>query len=360
MARRFRRKQDEEITYWLSYSDMMAGLLLCFVLIISLTVLHANIQYDQKQAELYGKEQELLVRKDELEEERQTVSSQRAILKSQEEELAKQALKLTEQEKELLSQQLQLAEQGETLQLQSELLEELQELMLSQQAQLDKIIGVRSELIEALKREFQGSNLQIAVDERTGAITLDSSILFEYNADELKESGQAFLAEFLPRYTRILMDPKYREYVSEIIIEGHTDTTGNYLFNLDLSQKRAYSVAAYCLSDANGLLSASELQSLREVLSTTGKSYSNPVLRADGSVDMEASRRVEILFRLKDEEMIREMIAILNTGESTGVSPAASASTSTASAAGPGGPGNTAASTASSGGPGVQTAQEPG
>ena len=27
---------------------------------------------------------------------------------------------------------------------------------------------------------------------------------------------------------------------------------------------------------------------------------------------MEASRRVEILFRLKDEEMIREMIDILN------------------------------------------------
>ena len=28
MAQRFHRKQDEETTYWLSYSDMMAGLLL--------------------------------------------------------------------------------------------------------------------------------------------------------------------------------------------------------------------------------------------------------------------------------------------------------------------------------------------
>ena len=32
-----------------------------------------------------------------------------------------------------------------------------------------------------------------------------------------------------------------------------------------------------------------------------------------GEVDAEASRRVEILFRLKDEDMIREMIEILSS-----------------------------------------------
>ena len=51
---------------------------------------------------------------------------------------------------------------------------------------------------------------------------------------------------------------------------------------------------------------------MRQVLSSTGKSFSEPVYKADGTVDAEASRRVEILFRLKDEEMIREMIEILN------------------------------------------------
>ena len=55
----FRRKQDEETSYWLSYSDMMAGLLLCFVLIISLTMLHAKVQYDEKETQLAGKEEEL-------------------------------------------------------------------------------------------------------------------------------------------------------------------------------------------------------------------------------------------------------------------------------------------------------------
>ena len=62
-----RRKTDGETTYWLSYSDMMAGLLLVFVLIIAFTMLHAQMQYDEKQTELIGKEQELLVQADELE-----------------------------------------------------------------------------------------------------------------------------------------------------------------------------------------------------------------------------------------------------------------------------------------------------
>ena len=66
MARNFRRKQDEETTYWLSYSDMMAGLLLTFVLVIALTVLHANIQFDMKQQELLGKEKELFIQADAL------------------------------------------------------------------------------------------------------------------------------------------------------------------------------------------------------------------------------------------------------------------------------------------------------
>ena len=308
MAQRFHRKQDEETTYWLSYSDMMAGLLLAFVLIISLTVLHSKVQYDLKQNELLGKEQELMLQTDALREEQETVRTQQALLDQAQAQLDLQASALADQEDKLLSQE-------EKLRQQNELLRELQKLMDSQQEKLDRIIGVRSELIEALKEEFDDSNLHISVDESTGAITFDSTILFEYNRDELKETGEAFLGEFFPRYVKILMGPEYREYVSEIIIEGHTDTSGNYMFNRDLSQKRAFSVAEYCLSDNNDILTKEETEALRSVVSTSGRSWSDPVYNPDGSVNMEASRRVEVLFRLKDEEMIREMIEILNSGQ---------------------------------------------
>jgi chemotaxis protein MotB len=56
-----------------------------------------------------------------------------------------------------------------------------------------------------------------------------------------------------------------------------------------------------------------ELEELRAVVSTAGRSWSDPVLNSDGSVNMDASRRVEILFRLKDEEMVEQMIEILNS-----------------------------------------------
>lgn len=323
MAGKQKRKQDEETTYWLSYSDMMAGLLLVFVLIISMTVLHAKIQYDEKETQLLGKEKELIIQSEELENERLTVEEQGAKLNAQE-------LKLSDQENKLKLQRAQLLDQENKLMEQSALLENLQNIMSSQQAKLDRIIGVRSELIQALKAEFDGSDLLIAVDEKTGAITMDSSILFSYNQDTLKDTGKDFLARFLPKYTNILLSPQYSSYVSEIVIEGHTDTTGNYLFNLDLSQKRAYSVAAYCMTGK--LLDANQQKALENVLTSCGRSYSDPIYNADGTVNAEASRRVEILFRLKDEEMIREMIEILNNTDGT-----AAAVPGTPVAAGPGG-----------------------
>ena len=305
MRRRDFHRRDEETSYWLSYSDMMAGLLLCFVLIISLTVLRSKVMYDQKQNELAGKEKELIIQSEELENERLTIEEQGAKLNAQE-------LKLSEQEGELLAQQRTLDLQQKKLEEQSQLLSELEKLMGEQQAKLDNIIGIRSELIEALKNEFENSSLSIAVDENTGAITMDSNILYEYNRSVLKSGGKDFLGEFMPRYLKILLSPKYSKYVSEIVIEGHTDTDGSYLSNLQLSQQRAYSVADYCVRDDSDFLTAREKNELKKVLSTVGRSFSDPVLKPDGSVDAEASRRVEILFRLRDEEMIREMMEILN------------------------------------------------
>ncbi|MBQ9504961.1 MAG: OmpA family protein [Lachnospiraceae bacterium] len=308
MKYRLRRKQDEETTYWLSYSDMMAGLLLTFVLIISFTMLHSKMQFDEKETQLLGKEQELSIQADELEEERATVASQK--------------LKLDEQQEMLNAQEQALAEQGEkiaiqekTLLEQHELLDRLQAVMSEQQEKLDNIIGVRSELVEALKEEFENSSLKISVDQKTGAITFDSSVLFDYNKTELKASGKEFLADFLPRYAKVLLNPKYKSYISEILIEGHTDTDGDYLFNLELSQKRAYSVAEFCLAEDSDILTTREREALRDLVSATGRSYSSPIYNSAGEIDMDASRRVEFLFRLTDEEMIREMLEILNSGE---------------------------------------------
>lgn len=259
MAKKKYRPEEEETSYWLSFSDMMAGLLLVFVLIITFTMMQSKMQYEEKTKQL-----------------------------EMQEALAKEQQALVEQQQQVLEQQ---------------------------EEKLDQIIGVRSELVEALKEEFDGTDLKVKVDPQTGAITFDSSVLFDVNKSDIKQAGEAFLAEFLPRYFSVLLDPQFSEYISEIIIEGHTDTNGSYLYNLELSQERALSVASFCLAEDNELVTNEEMQELRKIVTANGRSFSNPILDLSGNVDLDASRRVEFKFRLRDEEMVDEMMNILSSDE---------------------------------------------
>ena len=118
--------------------------------------------------------------------------------------------------------------------------------------------------------------------------------------------------QFLPVYLNVLMSPEFSEYVSEIIIEGHTDTEGTYMHNLELSQQRALAVAYFCLSEENDFLDSATLESLRNIVTANGRSFSDPIYDDYGQIDMDASRRVEFKFRLNDEDMVQEMIDILN------------------------------------------------
>lgn len=249
MARRRQRADEEEHSYWMSYSDMMAALLLVFVLIITFNMLQAKSEYENKQKEL--------------EKQQKIVNEQRKIMDYQ-------------------------------------------------QGQLDKIIGVRKDLVAILESEFSKTDLNVSVHQ-TGAIILDSNILFDVNKHDLKPAGKVFLKKFIPKYINILLGSKFKKYISEIIIEGHTDTNGSYLYNLKLSQERAMSVASYCINDNNYILSSKQTKELRKILTANGRSFSEPIPSKTGKgIDMSASRRVEFKFRLKNEEMIKEMKNILN------------------------------------------------
>src|SRR5699024_983876 len=114
---------------------------------------------------------------------------------------------------------------------------------------LDQIMGVREQLVSDLKKEFTESAYGIEVDEKTGAIIFDTEILFSYDKADLKADSYQFLDEFVPKYLDVLLESGYDDYIAEIIIEGHTDRDGTYLYNLQLAQDRAYSVASYILSE---------------------------------------------------------------------------------------------------------------
>lgn len=259
--------------YWQSYSDMMAALLLMFILIMALTLLRSLRMFEEKNADLERQQVTIAAQRIEIEEQRQ---------------------KLDDIKGELEEQQLYLDEvKGEL-------------------AELTKMVGVKSDIIKALQVEFQNSDLFVRVDPQTGAITFDAGIFFSVGSAGISEEGEAFLKEFVPQYLSVLLGNEFRENISEIIIEGHTDTNGTYMYNLDLSQARAYSVVGFCLNERNGVLTAEQIAYLRTILTANGRSYSDPIYDENGQIDPEASRRVVFKFRLKDDEMIEAIQEVLS------------------------------------------------
>ena len=112
------------------------------------------------------------------------------------------------------------------------------------------------------------------------------------------------------------MQDEYKKYLAEIIIDGYTDTDGDYTYNLELSQRRSLAVAEYLTEIRENFLNENQISDLQTYLTVNGHSSANPVLDAQGNVDKDASRRVEVKFRLKDEEMIDELNQIMSSDES--------------------------------------------
>jgi len=350
-----RKRMDDSSAHnvWRSYSDMMSGLLLLFVLIMAVCLMQAPKNYAEKlaeqakqlrtQTELEQTQQQVNEQQAQLALQQETLDEQKSTLDKQESTLAEQAsaleelqkalenqeLILVQKESELDENQLRLQESQAKLDAQSILLKEQEDaltesrsrldeanaLMIQQQNRIDQIIGVKAGLIEALNLEFQANQINVQIDTETGAILLDSSVLFDYNESILTQPGEVILNQILPVYCRVLLGGSYADYVAEVIIDGYTDSTGDYITNLDLSQRRAYAVAQYLYSIMGNFLNEQEIQTLMSKLTANGKSSSNLIYDANGVEDMDASRRVEIKFRLKDEEMLTELQKIIEESQ---------------------------------------------
>lgn len=323
MKRVGRRKMQDTSGHnvWRSYSDMMSGLLLLFVLIMAVCLMQAQINYTErlreqaKQLQTQNALDQSQLQVDEqatqLAQQQTTLDEQAAALEALQSKLAEQAATLKAGEEALAASQAELAERDAALAASQEKLDEQTTLMAQQQQRIDQIIGVKADLIASLNEEFRANQINVEIDYQTGAIVLDSSVLFDYNESVLTDAGTAILGQILPVYCKVLLSEEYEPYLAEIIIDGYTDTTGSYITNLDLSQRRAFAVAEYLMNTKDSFLSSAESDILTEKLTANGRSMSNPIIGEDGQVDMDASRRVEVKFRLKDEEMISELQQII-------------------------------------------------
>lgn len=305
--RRSRRRgaQYEEHSYWQSYSDMMAALLLIFILIIAITL----AIYRQKTVALEMTQADLDVAKIDLENYRAEIEASKAELENSLLKLQDAYAEAAMTKEELDAAYLEIENAKIDLDQAYQDIEDAQSELAFTKNELQNIIGIRTDIIGELQKKFDDSSMK--VDAQTGSITFSSDVLFKVNQVTLTSASKDSLREIIPIYLDVLLQDAYKDYIAEIIIEGHTDTMGGYQFNMDLSTSRAMAVAEFCLDERNGL-NEEQIQRLQSLLTVNGRSFSSPIYKAGTTeVDMDASRRVEIKFRLKEEEMIEKIAEIL-------------------------------------------------
>lgn len=272
-------------SYWQSYSDMLAALLLIFILMIAVTL----AIYKQKRTDLEEAQLQLNAARTELEASREELQNSLT-------ELEEAYARATMTQDELDAAYLEIDEARAELD--------------AAKSELRDIVGIRTDIIGELQTRFSNSSMK--VDPQTGSITFSSDVLFRYNSATLTSASKTTLKEIIPMYLGVLLQDNFKPYIAEIIIEGHTDTDGSYQSNMTLSYNRANSVAKFCMNPANGL-TKEQVAELQKLITVNGRSFSNPVYQMNSDkVDMAASRRVEIKFRLKEDEMIERITEILN------------------------------------------------
>ncbi len=161
------------------------------------------------------------------------------------------------------------------------------------------LTGIKINVISKLKNKLGKS---INIDDKSGAITFSSNILFDQGKYTLKEESKKELSIILKKYLQALLDDEsIRKYIHSITIEGHTNSDGTYLDNLALSQQRALEVMQFLYSSQ-----IADKNLLEKYVNASGRSFSDIVFK-NGMEDKDNSRRIEIKFRIKNEAAIKEL-----------------------------------------------------
>ncbi len=383
--------------FWISYADLMAGLLFVFILLIGAIVsksinLRENldkqkITLNETIKDLKTKESNLNKLNVKVLKQNSTIAKQLATIKLQQDDIYKLKALLANRVKELKSTKDTLAITKDALKLKEDELKKLNQLLLAKNSKLDKLngkviilqnllsennttleekdkkiqdykdkvlilsanltkksdelnttqekllklltaldekqskyesllkelqskrekikylTGIRLRVIEELKNTL-GSRVKINKD---GTLRLSSKVLFDKGSSKLKDSAKEQLKTLFTSYiSALLSNEAIKPNIDTIVIEGHTDSDGGYLYNLKLSQDRALSVMNYLLT-----LPIAKKYNLQKYLTASGRSYLDRVVK-NGVEDKEASRRIELKFRLKNQNALYEIEKILD------------------------------------------------
>ena len=395
----FKKKSNaSETNFWISYADLMAGLLFVFILLIGAIVVKSSIVRSQLQEQkniLIKQEEDLKNQENVMNEQENTLDeqsddlidlSQKIAIKS--DEITKLKNLLAKREENLEETQSKLVLSSNSLKLKGDEIANLNQLLLSQNTKIDdysehiillqnltkeqndsinnsskaldnyknrvillsnqltkkdesmklneekllkllqavedkktkydslltdlqskkakikSLTGIKLKVIAELKASLGN---KINIDKKNGSLRLASNILFDKGSSELKESSKSELeANFVEYISALIGNKNIAKHIDKIIIEGHSDSDGSYLYNLNLSQKRAFAVMNHLLT-----IDYIKKNNIQSKLVASGRSYLDAI-KVNGKEDKDASRRIEVKFRLKNEDAMYEIERILD------------------------------------------------
>jgi outer membrane protein OmpA-like peptidoglycan-associated protein len=143
-------------------------------------------------------------------------------------------------------------------------------------------VGRRMDKQEAELRQIEGVEVE-RPSEGEIEVRLTNDILFDYDSSALRPASRTTLNELADNFAQ------YPD--NQIIVEGHTDSTGSDAYNQRLSEQRAANVADYLIG--RGVAA-------RNVI-VYGYGESDPKSSNDTAEGRQLNRRVEIHIRATDQ-----------------------------------------------------------
>jgi outer membrane protein OmpA-like peptidoglycan-associated protein len=165
------------------------------------------------------------------------------------------------------------------------------------------------DLVKALEGEFSQEiadgtivfnqdtmGIRIAIPEASMPLDNKGNIV-------MSDAYKAQLDNFIPRYVNVLKS--YKDSIEKVNVDGFSSTnfvaakndTENFMANLKVSKARANKVLSYIKSIDDSILKSNK--DILNKFKAYGRSYANPVLNADGTENIEMSKRVEFIVKGK-------------------------------------------------------------
>jgi chemotaxis protein MotB len=264
---------EEEPSYLVSVSDLMVGMLFIFIIVLMAFALNFRIAQDdatQVQSQLVRERDEVNAEKDHLARERDQLAAERDRLAAERDSLG---------------------------QVTAELLNHHQ---------------VRSDMLETVRSELRGRQVEVSLDPEAGVLRLPEELLFDSAEAVFRPEGRrvlrelaAVLARTLPCYSRAVTvqqadcpsDP--RTLLEAVLVEGHTDDvpigTPAFADNWDLASTRAINTYKALIAFQPSL---GDLQnhSGQDLLGVSGYEAHRPVSLEPTDAGRRLNRRIDLRF----------------------------------------------------------------